>query len=78
MTLQEIKDRYAVINGYKTWESLVRKHFYNLSSIDAYRCVNEHENEVMKIYARECLKLASERFDEQFRFAITDEKNIIL
>lgn len=53
MILQEIKDSYAVSKGFVDWNKLISSFFHpNLLDI--------HISEVMKIYAMECLKLASE------------------
>lgn len=74
-TLEQIKDDYAVSKGYKDWIDILetnREYPYLLSRlIDA----------VMKIYAMECLKLASERLiwkeDKELLEDITNENNII-
>nr|WP_297310390.1 hypothetical protein [uncultured Flavobacterium sp.] len=71
MSLQEIKDSYSVSKGFDNWEDLVYQLGYNRPSrllliID----------EVMKIYAMECLKLASENC-YPFQQSITNENNII-
>lgn len=56
-TLEQIKNDYAISVGCETWENLVIDHFHDgLHVIDM---LIEHENEVMKIYAMECLKLAN-------------------
>jgi len=82
-TLEQIKNDYAVDLGYLNWESLMTEVCY-FSNEEFF----EHENEVMKIYAMECLKLASENAFDHFiavsdrvqtnvRKAITNENNIL-
>lgn len=80
-TLEQIKNDYAVSKGYLSWKGLLAVLSFDLDFI----C--KHENEVMKIYAMECLKLASEKIDTScFRSQsdyiftvkeITNENNII-
>ena len=84
-TLEQIKNDYSVSKGYLSWKGLLAVLSFDLDFI----C--KHENEVMKIYAMECLKLASE---SEFTFSkresldsdwivyvkkesITNENNII-
>lgn len=52
-TLEQIKNDYSVDLGYADWEDLMTEVCY-FSNEEFF----EHENEVMKIYAMECLKLA--------------------
>lgn len=52
-TLNQIKNEYAVSKGYKDFDDL-------LICVINYEILSEQINEVMKIYAMECLKLASE------------------
>lgn len=82
MTLEQIKNDYAVSKGFKNWKYL---------QTDSYpHKLNEYINEVMRIYAMECLKLASEnaevddilelngdRYYLVDKESITNEKNII-
>lgn len=80
-TLEQIKNDYAINKGYLSWKGLLSILLYDLDLI----C--KHENEVMKIYAMECLKLASENAtcnNEDFYWSsmidkesITNENNII-
>lgn len=46
-TLEQLKNDYAVIEGYRNWESLMTEVCY-FNNEEFF----EHENEVMKIYAR--------------------------
>ena len=86
MSLQEIKNDYAIDQGYLNWDDLIESHFFDgLSAIDD---LISHENQVMKIYAMECLKLASDNllirphldgsidYDDVEK-QITNENNII-
>lgn len=79
-TLEQIKNEYAVSKGFICWSHL-------LSSTSM---LDEHINEVMKIYAMECLKLASENAfnkdvyigygeisEGKVKESITNENNII-
>jgi len=52
-TLEQIKNDYSVTQGYGFWNEL-------LLNNDSFTVGNLHLNNVMKIYAMECLKLASE------------------
>lgn len=78
MSLQDIKNDYAKTKHYKHWNEL-------LLNNDSFTVGNLHLNAVMKIYARECLKLASENaevncFDGTAWLeteSITNENNII-
>lgn len=71
-TLEQLKNDYAVSKGYLSWKSLLSTLSFDIDFI----C--KHENEVMKIYARECLELASEHFEANCnKYAITNENNII-
>ena len=65
-TLEQIKNDYAVDLGYMSWKYML-SHFVETKQS---ALLNLHFNEVMKIYAMECLKLASEN-------GIKDENNII-
>lgn len=75
----------AVSKGQFSWENLFRSYTLNTSTNDAFHSINSHENEVMKIYSMECLKLAYENaeFYQDGDLAvldydsITNEKNII-
>lgn len=83
-TLEQIKNEYAVDLGYEDWESLMIEVCY-FSNEEFF----EHENEVMKIYAMECLKLASDNawngyivtgmqeVADNVKKSITNENNII-
>lgn len=71
MSLQEIKDSYAVDQGYLNWESLMTEVCY-FNNEEFF----EHENEVMKIYAMECLKLASLNVDYEYTFLYSSERNV--
>lgn len=86
MTLEKIKNKYAISQGYGYWNEL-------LLNNDSFTVGNLHLNQVMKIYAMECLKLASENaytttetngLDGEYwdynvvdKQSITNEKNII-
>lgn len=80
-TLEQIKDDYSIEQGFLSWDDLIESHFFD--GLSAINDLISHENEVMKIYAMECLKLASENvclfkgnglidYD-----SITNENNII-
>lgn len=79
-TLEQIKNEFAVSKGYRDWESLMIEVCY-FSNEEFFK----HENKVMKIYARECLKLASENayiepmgmMTRVDKYSITNENNII-
>lgn len=59
MTTQEqIKNDYAVSMTFKDWSDLLN-YFINEDSKFSISTIIRHENEVMKTYAMECLKLAS-------------------
>lgn len=83
-TLEQIKNEYSKTQHYGCWNEL-------LLNNDTFTVGNLHLNNVMKIYAMECLKLASE---SEFTFSkresldsdwivyvkkesITNENNII-
>lgn len=69
-SLEQIKNDYAEKRGYISWSSLVEENIYSLDSM-------EYDiNEVMKIYARECLKLASENVDYEYTFLYSSERNV--
>lgn len=82
-TLEQIKNDYAIGKGLVDWNRLISSFFHpNLLDI--------HISEVMKIYAMECLKLASEnaevddilelngdRYYLVNKESITNENNII-
>lgn len=82
-TLEQIKNDYAVSKGYLSWKSLLSTLSFDIDFI----C--KHENEVMKIYARECLKLAADNAKADHHLihiewepvvikgSITNENNII-
>lgn len=57
-TLEQIKNDYAVEQCFLNWDDLIESHFFD--GLSAINDLISHENEVMKIYAMECLKLASE------------------
>lgn len=68
MSLQEIKDNYAKSVGYDNWEDLEysinneefkNKHYYHLNDE-----TDNHIDQVMKLYAMECLKKASENMKQ--------------
>ncbi len=74
--LEQIKNEYAVSKGYEDFDDL-------LINVINYEILSEQINEVMKIYAMECLKLASDNlsleecgFDGR-DYGITNENNII-
>lgn len=83
MTLEKIKNDYAVNKGYRNFNDLVNWCHDN----DENTSLNKHFNEVMKIYAMECLKLASDKIDNSsFRSKsdyvftvkeVTNENNLI-
>lgn len=83
-TLEQIKNEFAISKGLADWEDVV----------DGFKCeylsfskFSEYIDQVMKIYAMECLKLASENaYTKDVRFtddvevdkeSITNENNII-
>ena len=76
-TLKQIKDDYAVKQGFANWYELIT--YCNEKYLDHYI------TEVMKIYAMECLELASERacieplgmMTRVDKKSITNENNII-
>ena len=83
MTLEQIKNEYAISQGYGHWNEL-------LLNNDSFTIGNLHLNKVMQIYARKCLELASENvilgwkfipFEDYSPFvdkeSITNENNII-
>lgn len=79
-TLEQIKNDYAVSKGYIDWHSVIRIYALEYIEYEEYLFL---ENEVMKIYAMECLKLANKNlsleecgFDDR-DYGITNEKNII-
>lgn len=77
-TLEQIKNEYSVEQGFQNWKYL---------QVESYpHQLNEHINEVMKIYAMECLKRASENANYILdandnviiiKSSITNENNII-
>lgn len=75
-TLEQLKNDYAVSKGYGDFDDL-------LINVINYEILSEQINEVMKIYAMECLELACENligypnFSVDTRNAITNENNII-
>ena len=84
-TLEQIKDDYAVSKGYNNFCDII----FDFDGMDIDE-VSEHIDEVMKIYARECLKLASENAEADYESwgdgsvsayvvceSITNENNII-
>lgn len=70
-TLEQIKNDYAISKGYDCWESL-----FGASSYYDNNEFFKHENKVMKIYAMECLKLASENVDYEYTFLYSSERNV--
>ena len=72
-TLEQIKNDYAVSKGYLSWKGLLAVLSFDLDFI----C--KHENEVMKIYAMECLKLAykNAEFYQDGDLAVLDYDSII-
>ena len=82
-TLEQIKDDYAVSQGFENWRNL----FLNTS--ECFESFEYYENEVMILTQKECLKLASENAFNHFiavsdsvqtnvRKAITNENNIVI
>ena len=69
MTLEQIKNDYAVSKGYDDWYNIVY-HVDNKGTLD------DHIDEVMKIYAMECLKLASLNVDYEYTFLYSSERNV--
>jgi len=66
-TLEQIKNDYAVSKEYSNWNSLVEYYLFsqvyekeNNIKMFANRRLKNHIDAVMKIYAMECLKLASD------------------
>lgn len=84
MTLEKIKNDYAVSKGYNNFCDII----FDFDGMDIDE-VSEHIDSVMKIYAMECLKLASENakvesknFSDGVYYrvkeeSITNENNII-
>lgn len=72
MTLLEIKDTYAKSVGYEDWEDLYESHFWDGKEID----LNNHFDQVMKIYAMECLKKASENAYIDYGIVTIDKSSI--
>ena len=78
MTLEQIKNDYAVSKNYLNWDDLL----INVLDIEI---LDSQITEVMKIYAMECLKLASSSIDYKIESAvyryvtgsITNENNLI-
>lgn len=66
-TLEQIKNDYAVSKGFRYWS-------YLLSSTSM---LDEHINEVMKIYAMECLKLASQNSKVLVEGMLTEERKTL-
>ena len=75
MTLEQIKNDYAVSMTFKDWEDLL-KYFINEDSKFSISTIVRHENEVMKIYAMECLKVASLNVDYEYTFLYSSERNV--
>lgn len=69
MSLQEIKDRYAFSKEFDNWSSLI--------SICNNGYLNIYIDEVMKIYARECLKLASDNSKVLVEGILTEERKTL-
>lgn len=73
MTLEQIKNNYAVSKNFTDWDDLVYDLGYNRTSR-----LLQFIDEVMKIYAMECLKLASERFGTDYNVnRVLNENNLI-
>lgn len=76
-TLEEIKYDYAVTQKFEHWIDLLECNSELEFEID------RHINEVIKIYARECLKLANKNLSlenhgvSDMDYGITNENNII-
>ena len=77
-TLEQIKNDYAVSKGYDNFCDII----FDFDGMNIHE-VSEHIDEVMKIYAMECLKRASENllnsgfFTIEADKVITNENNII-
>lgn len=79
-TIQQIKDEYSIDLGYKDWESLMTEVCY-FNNEEFFH----HENEVMVLVQKECLKNASENAEADMFYdspivikkSITNENNII-
>ena len=82
MNLEQIKNNYAVSQGFENWRNL----FLNTS--ECFESFEYYENEVMILVQKECLKRASEKTAEQYvrpitlnyqeiKDLITNENNII-
>lgn len=56
-TLQTIKDDYAKEQGFNDWNDLL----FKLGKQERYHTLDTHFDSVIKLYAMECLKKASER-----------------
>lgn len=81
-SLEQIKNDYAVSEGFESWKD-------SLQDWNNDYLLNDYIEGLMKIYAMECLKLASENFENNRRKdwydgskvsdieSITNEKNII-
>lgn len=70
-TLKQIKDDYAKTQHYGCWNEL-------LLNNDAFTVSHLHLNNIMKIYAMECLKLAYENaeFYQDGDLAVLDYESI--
>lgn len=74
-TLEQIKNDYAVIKGYRDWGDFI-------NYLPCYK-LEKHMDNICVISQKECLKLASENFIGSSDFAvdtrnaITNENNII-
>lgn len=73
-TLEQIKNEFSNSKGFEDYDDILVSFSYSQLSLHKFK---QYENEVMKIYAMECLKLASENFDDRTRSEITNENNII-
>ena len=74
--LEQIKNEYAVKHGFENWECLVIYYFHD--GIHTIDFLIGHENEVMILVQKECLKLASERLiNDVDKVYVNNENNII-
>lgn len=73
-TQEQIKNEYAVSKGFSDWEDLLIAFRFEHLSLFKFK---DYENEVMKIYAMECLKLASENVLDMDNFDDLEEFNVL-
>ena len=68
-TLEQIKNDYSVSEGYDDW-------YHLLYDVNSRGILDNHFEELMKLYAMECLKLASLNVDYEYTFLYSSERNV--